>query len=121
MTDHDNSSRHTDPARSIWKTRAGIGLVAFLAIAGLLLIYEHRIHVFGGNGLLITLLAVCIGMHFQWPTLLTVAMFPVLIWMYVHLARQEERETATEFGTSCAEYMCRVPAYIPRLNRLGAV
>ncbi len=64
MTDHDNSSRHTDPARGFWKTRAGIGLIAFLAIAGLLLIYEHRIHVFGGNGLLITLLAVCIGMHF---------------------------------------------------------
>ena len=27
----------------------------------------------------------------QWPTILTLAMFPVLVGMYVHLARQEER------------------------------
>lgn len=64
MTEHDSSSHHTNPARSFWKTRSGIGLIVFLAIAGLLLAYEHRIHVFGGNGLLITFLAVCIGMHF---------------------------------------------------------
>lgn len=26
----------------------------------------------------------------QWPTILTLAMFPVLVWMYVHLARLSE-------------------------------
>lgn len=46
-----------------WKTRAGIILLTFLVIGGLLLVYEHRAHVFGGNGLLIGLLVACIVMH----------------------------------------------------------
>lgn len=41
---------------------------------------------------------VMFGFLLQWPTLLTLAMFPVLVWMYVRLARQEEREVRTEFG-----------------------
>jgi protein-S-isoprenylcysteine O-methyltransferase Ste14 len=31
------------------------------------------------------------GFLLQWPTILTLAMFPVLVWMYVRLARSEER------------------------------
>ena len=45
------------------KSRAGIVLLAFLAIAGFLLAFEHRAHIFTGNGVLIALLAACIGMH----------------------------------------------------------
>ena len=45
------------------KSRDGVVLLAFLAIAGILLVYEHRVHVFTGNGVLIALLAACIGMH----------------------------------------------------------
>src|SRR6266487_6266244 len=56
---------------------------------------------------------VMLGFLVQWPTLLTLAMFPVLVWMYVRLARQEERETATQFGTSYAEYARHVPAFLP--------
>jgi len=37
-------------------------------------------------------ISVMFGFLLQWPTILTVAMFPVLVWMYVHLAHQEERE-----------------------------
>lgn len=39
-----------------------------------------------------------LGFLAQWPTLLTLAMFPVLVWMYVRLARQEEREAAARLG-----------------------
>lgn len=46
------------------KLRLGTVLIAFLAIAGLLLVYEHRVHIFTGNGVLITLLVLCVGMHF---------------------------------------------------------
>ncbi|MGE0333965.1 MAG: isoprenylcysteine carboxylmethyltransferase family protein [Gammaproteobacteria bacterium] len=57
------------------------------------------------------------GFLFQWPTLLTLAMFPVLVWMYVHLARQEEREALSEFGEAYKNYARRVPAFVPRLTR----
>lgn len=58
---------------------------------------------------------IMIGFLFQWPTLLTLAMFPVLLWMYVHLARQEEREARAEFGEAYLDYARQVPAFIPRL------
>ena len=60
---------------------------------------------------------IMVGFLFQWPTLLTVLMFPVLVWMYVHLARQEERETQAEFGDAYTRYIAQVPGFIPRLGR----
>ncbi|MCK6454073.1 MAG: isoprenylcysteine carboxylmethyltransferase family protein [Alphaproteobacteria bacterium] len=58
---------------------------------------------------------VMLGFLVQWPTLLTLAMFPVLVGMYAYLARQEERETLREFGDEYRRYMDRVPAFIPKL------
>ncbi|MFN0044522.1 MAG: methyltransferase family protein [Alphaproteobacteria bacterium] len=61
---------------------------------------------------------VMLGFLVQWPTLLTVAMFPVLVVMYARLARAEERDTLAAFGEGYREYMARVPAFVPRLGRL---
>ncbi|WP_299364936.1 isoprenylcysteine carboxylmethyltransferase family protein [uncultured Paracoccus sp.] len=58
---------------------------------------------------------VMLGFLLQWPTLLTLAMFPVLVWMYVRLARHEERQARTEFGDTYRRYAARVPAFVPRL------
>lgn len=50
---------------------------------------------------------------FHWiSTLLTLAMFPVLVFMYVTLARREEREALAEFGDSYRAYMREVPAFV---------
>jgi protein-S-isoprenylcysteine O-methyltransferase Ste14 len=57
---------------------------------------------------------VMFGFLLQWPTLLTVVMFPVLVWMYVRLARSEEREAEAEFGERYRDYARRVPAFLPR-------
>jgi protein-S-isoprenylcysteine O-methyltransferase Ste14 len=57
------------------------------------------------------------GFLLQWPTLLTLVMFPVLVWMYVHLAHQEERETQAEFGDAYTRYVAQAPGFIPRLGR----
>jgi protein-S-isoprenylcysteine O-methyltransferase Ste14 len=54
------------------------------------------------------------GFLLQWPTLLTLAMFPVLVWMYARLARSEEREAIATFGDSYRRYATRVPAFFPR-------
>ncbi|BAV33292.1 isoprenylcysteine carboxyl methyltransferase [Sulfuricaulis limicola] len=58
---------------------------------------------------------IMLGFLVQWPTILTLAMFPVLVFMYVHLARREEREVEREFGEVYARYAARTPAFIPRL------
>ncbi len=54
------------------------------------------------------------GFLLQWPTILTVAMFPVLVVMYLLLARAEEREALAEFGSSYAAYKHAVPGFVPR-------
>ena len=61
---------------------------------------------------------VMFGFLLQWPTLLTLAMFPVLVFMYVRLARTEEPEALAEFGAEYEHYMREVPGFIPRLTDL---
>ena len=63
---------------------------------------------------------IMLGFLFQWPTLLTLMMFPVLVWMYVRLARREEREAHVEFGSAYARHVAVTPAFIPRLGRARA-
>jgi protein-S-isoprenylcysteine O-methyltransferase Ste14 len=53
---------------------------------------------------------------FQWPALLTLAMFPVLVWMYVRLARSEEAETHERFPREFEQYRAKVPASFPRIS-----
>ena len=62
---------------------------------------------------------IMLGFLLQWPTLLTLAMFPVLVVMYVHLARYEEREVRAAFGEAYDRYAARVPAFVPRWPRLA--
>lgn len=61
---------------------------------------------------------VMFGFLLQWPTMLTLAMFPVLTFMYVRLARSEERAALATFGDAYRDYMERVPGFIPRLSRI---
>ena len=53
------------------------------------------------------------GFLVQWPTLLTLAMFPVLVWMYARLARGEEADSRFRFGDAWDRYAADVPAFIP--------
>mgnify|MGYP001601441010 CR=1 FL=1 len=59
---------------------------------------------------------IMLGFLFQWPTLLTLLMFPVLVFMYTRLAYREERDMQKEFGDVYQKYYEQVPAFIPRLG-----
>ena len=60
------------------------------------------------------------GFLLQWPTLITLAMFPILVFMYLRLARREEREVAAAFGAEYAAYTARVPAFFPKWRSTAA-
>lgn len=60
------------------------------------------------------LLLIMIGFLLQWPTLPTLVMFPILVLVYVRLARSEERELAARFGDDWAAYAARTPNFFPR-------
>jgi len=61
-------------------------------------------------------IVIMLGFLLQWPTLLTALMFPVLVIMYVRLARREEGEALATFGAEYERYMRRVPGFLPRLS-----
>jgi Cu+-exporting ATPase len=52
----------------------------------------------------------------QWPTIVTVATWPVLMAVYYGLARREEREAEVLFGEAYAHYRGSVPMFIPRIG-----
>ncbi len=56
---------------------------------------------------------VMFGFLLQWPTILTLAMFPVLVIAYVKLARSEEKQATAAWGNEYRRYMAEVPAFIP--------
>ena len=103
-----------------------------LMLAGLLLMGAswHRIH--RAHGALVRngpyawvrhpqysgLFLITIGMLVQWPTIITVVTWPILIAVYWRLARREEREAVVAFGDGYREYQARVPMFVPRL-RIG--
>jgi protein-S-isoprenylcysteine O-methyltransferase Ste14 len=61
-------------------------------------------------------IAVMVGFLVQWPTILTLAMFPFLVVMYVRLARAEERDAVETFGERYGRYAAVTPAWIPKLG-----
>lgn len=63
------------------------------------------------------LILVVLGFNVQWPTLPTLLMAPVLIWMYIRQARREDAELAARFGPAFDAYVARVPAFLPRVGR----
>ena len=59
------------------------------------------------------------GFLLQWPTILTAAMFPVLVVMYGYLAKREEADMQAEFGAEYARYAARTPRFLPRFGESG--
>ena len=55
----------------------------------------------------------------HWPTVFSVALFPVIVLVYVLLARSEEKRVLAEFGDEYRAYQERVPMFLPRWGQWG--
>lgn len=64
----------------------------------------------------VAFILIMFGFLLQWPTLLTLIMFPILVLMYVRLARREERGARAEFGAAYSRYEANTPAFFPVLR-----
>ncbi len=60
---------------------------------------------------------ILLGFLFQWHTILTLLMFPILVIMYTRLARKEERELHDKFGRAYVHYAKKTPSFFPNLNK----
>lgn len=56
---------------------------------------------------------VMLGFLFQWPTLVTLVMFPILVVTYVRLALKEEKDSLATFGNTYTLYAEKTPRFIP--------
>ena len=58
------------------------------------------------------------GFLLQWPTLLTLVMFPVLLVMYGRLSITEEAKMRARFGAEYDRWAARTPRFIPRIGQM---
>ncbi|OGO40542.1 MAG: hypothetical protein A2147_02615 [Chloroflexi bacterium RBG_16_57_8] len=65
----------------------------------------------------LALFVITLGMFIQWPTIVTVAMWPVLMFMYYRLALREEKDMEAAFGERYIAYKRGTPMLFPRFGR----
>lgn len=119
---------HSDPFHILSNLLIFGGFI-FLAAAWEKLYRAQRDHKLATTGVYayvrhpqyVAFIVIMFGFLLQWPTLLTLLMFPVLVCMYVRLARSEERDALKEFGELYVRYAQTTPAFIPRLRRTTQV
>lgn len=89
-----------------WKVLYEAQKAEKLAITGLYAKVRHPQY--------IGFVAIMFGFLLQWPTILTVIMFPILVAMYWRLAKKEELDSKKRFGNAWDDYAAHVPAFIPK-------
>ena len=94
---------------SAWKVLSEAQKAGKLAVTGLYARIRHPQY--------IGFVAIMFGFLLQWPTIVTVLMFPVLLIMYWRLAKKEERDSHERFGTAWDDYAARTPAFIPKWSK----
>lgn len=60
---------------------------------------------------------ILLGFLLQWPTILTLLMFPILLIMYRRLAVSEEAEMRTQFGNMYEAYAAKTPRFLPNWGK----
>jgi len=115
-----NINPHLDPLHILSNVVIGGGFI-MLASAWRVLHAAQQRHELAADGIYrrvrhpqyAAFMLIMSGFLLQWPTLPTVLMFPVLVYVYRRLARQEEQAALQEFGDTYREYMLRTPAFVP--------
>lgn len=91
---------------SAWNVLYQAQKVGKLAVTGLYKKVRHPQY--------IGFIMIMFGFLLQWPTLITVIMFPILVVMYWKLAKKEERDSRKRFGRAWDNYAAQVPGFIPK-------
>ena len=65
----------------------------------------------------VAFILIMFGFLLQWPTIPTLAMFPILVVVYVKLAKREEAQAIAEFGSEYHRYMESTPSWIQNFNK----
>lgn len=58
------------------------------------------------------------GQIVHWPTIPTLILFPIIVYLYYRLSRKEEKILLAKFGKSYRDYMRKVPMFFPPWKKL---
>jgi protein-S-isoprenylcysteine O-methyltransferase Ste14 len=64
------------------------------------------------------ILLISFGFLVQWPTLITLILFPFLVVMYYRLAKREEKDIEKKYKQEYLDYKKKVPMFVPHLKTL---
>ncbi len=53
----------------------------------------------------------------HWPTLFSVGLLPVIVFIYYRLSLREEKKVTEQFGQEYLDYKSKVPMFIPKLGQ----
>jgi protein-S-isoprenylcysteine O-methyltransferase Ste14 len=56
----------------------------------------------------------------QWPTLITIIMFPFLVLTYYNLAKREEKDILEKYPEEYREYIEKTPMFLPKWRSVAA-
>jgi len=111
---NQDHAQHDIRPRTFWRSRYSVGLIVLgaierpvpgqrqqkLAVAGPYAQIRHPQYV--------AFVLILLGFLLQWPTLLTLLMFPILMVMYLRLAITEEAEMRKQFGSAYESYAAQI-------------
>ena len=60
---------------------------------------------------------IMLGFLLQWPTVVTLVLFPILVVTYTRLAIREEVDVGAAFGVEWDRYAAQTPRFIPAFRR----
>lgn len=63
----------------------------------------------------VAFILIMFGFLLQWLTLPTLVMFPILVAVYIQLAKREEQLALSQFGDEYRRYLDKTPAWFPKI------
>ena len=125
----------------LWATLLGYGegggevemlAGSVLIVIGLVMIVRGWVRIYFADGALTTdgiyrvarhpqyggIFLIILGQLIHWPTIPTLLLSPLIILLYVRLARQEEQRLLKKFGSAYVEYQENAPMFFPHWQDL---
>ena len=101
-----------------------------IILSGMLLIILGWKKIHGAKGQLVTtgvysyvrhpqylgFLLITLAMNVLWITVSTLALWPILVFLYYRLAKEEEKRMEKNFGVEYQKYAHRTPMFIPNIG-----
>jgi protein-S-isoprenylcysteine O-methyltransferase Ste14 len=106
---------HWPATAGTWLSLAGVALIAggWMQIQGARGLVTGGLYRYMRHPQYTGIFLFTLGWILHWPSLVTLALWPILVAAYAWLAKREEMEASREFGDAYAAYRARTKGFVP--------